>query len=229
MQRVPEPELMDEAFQVKAYAAADFSDGDHALIADLADYLCSVNQIPHQGSMIIDIGCGPGNISEGLARYWPDSTVVGIDGSEAMLAVAKDRQQKASPDLKRLSYRCLNISAMASSAFALASNAHLIVSNSLIHHLHNPDQLWMAIKNLAAPGAVVFHRDLRRPSTSEQAAALQLKHLPHAPAVLIKDYLASLHAAFTVEEIRAQLVLEGLDHLKVVEIEDRYLQVSGRL
>ncbi len=87
----------------------------------------------------------------------------------------------------------------------------------------------MAIKNLAAPGAVVFHRDLRRPSTSEQAAALQLKHLPHAPAVLIKDYLASLHAAFTVEEIRAQLVLEGLDHLKVVEIEDRYLQVSGRL
>ena len=229
MQRVPEPELMDEVYQVKAYAAADFSDGDHALIADLADYLCSVNQIPHQGSMIIDIGCGPGNISEGLARYWPDSTVVGIDGSEAMLAVAKDRQQKASPDLKRLSYRCLNISAMASSSFALASNAHLIVSNSLIHHLHNPDQLWMAIKNLAAPGAVVFHRDLRRPSTSQQAAALQLKHLPHAPAVLIKDYLASLHAAFTVEEIRAQLVFEGLDHLKVVEIEDRYLQVSGRL
>lgn len=229
MQRVPEPELMDEAFQVKAYAAADFSDGDHALIADLADYLCSANQIPHQGSMIVDIGCGPGNISEGLARYWPDSTVVGIDGSEAMLAVAKDRQQKASPDLKRLSYRCLNISAMASSSFALASNAHLIVSNSLIHHLHNPDQLWMAIKNVAAPGAVVFHRDLRRPSTSQQAAALQLKHLPHAPAVLIKDYLASLHAAFTVEEIRAQLVFEGLDHLKVVEIEDRYLQVSGRL
>jgi len=229
MQRVPEPELMDEVYQVKAYAAADFSDGDHALIADLADYLCSANQIPHQGSMIVDIGCGPGNISEGLARYWPDSTVVGIDGSEAMLAVAKDRQQKASPDLKRLSYRCLNISAMASSSFALASNAHLIVSNSLIHHLHNPDQLWMAIKNLAAPGAVVFHRDLRRPSTSQQAAALQLKHLPHAPAVLIKDYLASLHAAFTVEEIRAQLVFEGLDHLKVVEIEDRYLQVSGRL
>ena len=97
-----------------------------------------------------------------------------------------------------------------------------------MHHLHDPSVFWKTIKNLASPGAILFHRDLRRPSTYQEAIGLQKKYLSDAPDILIKDYLASLKAAFTVEEVRTQLLKVSLDYLNVIEVEDRYLEVIGR-
>ncbi len=39
---------------------------------------------------IIDIGCGPGNCTLVLKSRWPDSEVVGLDNSEAMIKAAKE-------------------------------------------------------------------------------------------------------------------------------------------
>jgi trans-aconitate 2-methyltransferase len=38
---------------------------------------------------IIDIGCGPGNSTQILLQRWPESKIVGIDNSEAMIQKAK--------------------------------------------------------------------------------------------------------------------------------------------
>lgn len=76
---------------------------------------------------------------------------------------------------------------------------------------------------------MVLHRDLRRPANPQEALALRERYLPNAPEVLRHDYLASLHAAFTVEEVRAQLDRCGLHSLRVEALADRYLEVSGRL
>lgn len=38
-----------------------------------------------------DLGCGPGNSTELLARAWPEARIVGLDSSEAMLAQARER------------------------------------------------------------------------------------------------------------------------------------------
>jgi 2-polyprenyl-3-methyl-5-hydroxy-6-metoxy-1,4-benzoquinol methylase len=105
----------------------------------------------------------------------------------------------------------------------------VVISNSLLHHLHHPELLWQATCQLSRSGAVVLHRDLRRPANSQDALALREKYLPDAPEVLRHDYLASLHAAFTVPEVRAQLDRCGLDALRVEAVADRYLEVSGRL
>ncbi len=43
------------------------------------------------------------------------------------------------------------------------------------------------------------------------------------------DYLASLHAAFEPSEVEAQLVEAGLGGLQVGALEDRYLEVWGRM
>ena len=51
----------------------------------------------------------------------------------------------------------------------------------------------------------------------------------NAQSILIRDYLASLHAAFTIEEVQLQLHRAGLDDLKVLEIDDRYLEVFGTM
>lgn len=43
--------------------------------------------------LIADLGCGPGNNTELIARRWPDALVVGVDNSPAMLAAARERER----------------------------------------------------------------------------------------------------------------------------------------
>jgi trans-aconitate 2-methyltransferase len=38
---------------------------------------------------VLDLGCGPGNLTAALARRWPAAQVVGVDNSGQMLAAAK--------------------------------------------------------------------------------------------------------------------------------------------
>ena len=105
-----------------------------------------------------------------------------------------------------------------------------VVSNSLLHHLHDPQVLWRSVAQLAGPGACVYIKDLRRPASAHAALELQRLHLADAPVVLQNDYIASLHAAFTPEEVELQLQEAGLaDQLQVAALEDRYLEVWGQL
>ena len=39
---------------------------------------------------IIDLGCGPGNSAEVLARRWPDAAITGLDNSASMIAKARE-------------------------------------------------------------------------------------------------------------------------------------------
>lgn len=229
MERVREPELMEDALQVKAYAEADFSGSDDAFLFRTEELIFRLGKKPSSQTVIVDLGCGPGNITERLARKWPMAKVFGIDGSGFMLAKAIERKKEAefANELKMLSYCFCNISKLADELVNLKGKVDLVVSNSLLHHLHEPIDLWRTVIYLSAPGAVHLHRDLRRPLSSQKAIALQKRYLPDAPSILIRDYLASLHASFSVNEVKAQLLEVGLDSWEVFELDDRYLEVTG--
>ncbi len=229
MVRFPEPELMQDLHQVRAYSEADFSNSEDSLIARLDEYLIMKGKTLGSDSLIVDLGCGPGNITERLSCKWPKARIVGIDGSQAMLAMARSRaeKRKSNGDLILVSYVCCDISLIANGQLNLSKPVDLVVSNSLLHHICDPSLFWKAVSCLTAKHSVHFHRDLRRPSTFEKAIALQKTYLKDAPEVLVKDYLCSLCAAFTIKEVKEQINSERLEQLNVYEVDDRYLEVVG--
>ena len=221
MQRRPEPELMNGPAQVEAYAAADFSSGDQATLEGVEQLLARTSPLPSD-ALVVDLGCGPGNITLRLAELFPQARIIGIDGAEAMLAVARERAQQQQLEI---SFLCQPLQQVLQGP--LANCADLIVSNSLLHHLHQPDLLWRVTKAVAAPGCRALHRDLRRPASTDEIQHLLLKHLPSASPVLQHDFAASLAAAFEPEEVITELRKHGLGGMTVLAEDDRYLVVSG--
>lgn len=236
MERQLEPELMDDPLQAAAYAAADFSATDQALVERIAARFGPGPGGDGQGigKRIVDLGCGPGNISFRLAERFPGAAVLGLDGAAAMVAIADSRLEAEAERWRRLRFEPVALP-LADPAVLGAGNAAFappytaVVSNSLLHHLHDPQVLWQAVRQLAAPGAAIHIHDLRRPASEAALQALVARYAADAPPVLRRDYANSLHAAFSRQEIESQLAAAGLSALLVRELEDRYLEISGRL
>ncbi|MEB3171284.1 MAG: class I SAM-dependent methyltransferase [Synechococcaceae cyanobacterium] len=230
MERVCEPELMEGVLQARAYADADFAASDQALVERIGALFGA-----DLGPRIADLGCGPGNITFSLAARYPGAAVLGIDGAAAMLAIAEERRRAraaaaegapGSPPLPGFRLARLPDAALEEE---LAGRCSALVSNSLLHHLHEPQVLWRTLRRLAAPGAAVLVKDLRRPHDEDELRALVERHMVGAPAVLRHDFFASLQAAFTPAEVEAQLRRAGMAQLQVQALADRYLEIQGRL
>ena len=220
--RIPEPEVMNDPLQVDAYAAADFSGTDQAMVERISMLLQTSGASFAAQARLLDLGCGPGNITARLAKRWPSCSVLGLDAADRMIAVANNRRRAAGLSRERLRYGQALLP-----IHRADQPADLIVSNSLLHHLHDPQQLWSSLIPLASLRCLVVHRDLRRPDSAASIDRLCQSHVADAPSVLQRDYRASLHASFTVEEVKSQLQHAGLGHLQVTAVEDRYLEVSG--
>jgi len=54
-----------------------------------------VTRVGRQGASVLDIACGPGNVSAYLAKVRPDLELVGIDLAEAMIEQARHRVPSA--------------------------------------------------------------------------------------------------------------------------------------
>jgi trans-aconitate 2-methyltransferase len=229
MDRIPEPELMDDPVQAAAYAAADFAASDQALVEVVLQRFSQAGL----GTRLLDLGCGPGNISFRLAAACPAARVLGLDGAGAMLAIARQRQAADPGRWGRLAFRLATLplpdGAPAGWEQPFAPPFSAVISNSLLHHLHDPGVLWRSLRQLAAPGAAVMVRDLRRPTTAGELEALVALHAATAPAVLRRDFALSLRAAFRADEVRTQLQTAGLPELTVRDVGDRYLEVVGWL
>lgn len=218
MDRIPEPELMNEPEQAQAYASADFGQ-PHARFMEL---LCERFPDGAFGKRVLDLGCGPADITVRFARAFPDTAIDGVDGAEAMLAHGRQALQAASLDDRvHLVHGRLPDVELADAPY------DGIISNSLLHHLHDPDVLWRCLRRWARPGAAIFVMDLLRPNSAAQVAGLVAEYAADEPQVLQRDFHHSLQAAFHPDEVRGQLAAAGLDALRVDVVSDRHLTVSG--
>lgn len=219
-QRIPEPELMETAHQVAAYADADFSESHNRIIEEIA---ATFPDSRFDGE-VLNLGCGSGDDSFRFLNRFPDSRVLAVDGSEAMIARAKfELTYHHNAFANRVEF----IVGYIPSEDIPRRPYIAILSNSLLHHVHRPDSFWSAIKEYSAKGTIIFVADLRRPGSVEDARALVQLYAGDASEILRADYHNSLCAAFTVNEVQSQLNAADLKELKVWEIGDRHLVVSG--
>lgn len=213
MKRTPEPELMDGTAQAQAYADADFSEPHARMIDALGEHLPG---LPSRGKAI-DLGCGPADVTLRFARAFPGWTIDGVDASEPMLRLGRKRVvAEGLAGRVRLAACQLPDDPTPHEAY------DLLLSNSLLHHLPDPDILWRVARTRAARGAFVFVMDLHRPETPEAARALVERHAAGEPDVLQRDFHASLHAAYTRDEVCAQLARNELGHLETACVSDRH-------
>ena len=227
MKRTPEPELMQIPSQVRAYADADFSSSDSMVVKSLERYLKKVGRTLNKTDLILDMACGPGNIAERIAKNWPFVNVVGIDGSKEML---NEAENKLSENLtKNLSFQLIEINSIATSEIHIPFKADVLVSNSALHHFHDPCKFWDALKKLGKTKCINVHRDLIRPNSIEKAFEIKEKHLENSPEILKKDFYASLHASFTVDEVNQQLINAGFSKLEVLQVEELYFEIIGTI
>ncbi len=220
MQRIPEAELMDEFEQARAYAEADFSEPNERFVDLFA------TEFPaFRAGTVLDLGCGPGDITLRLARRNAGLQLDGLDGSQPMLAFGEARL-RGDPDLAS---RVRFVRGMLPGARLPRSRYDAVVSNSLLHHLHDPQVLWRAVLALGAPGAAVLIMDLYRPASTVAAREIVETYAGGEPEVLRQDFYNSLCAAFDPAEVRGQLASCGLGMLEVRTVSDRHLLVAGRL
>lgn len=218
-ERIPEPELMDSPAQTEAYASADFSSTNQ----DFVDHLLQHYQAEASG-LLYDLGCGPADITIRLAKALPGWQLVGLDGGKNMLAAGQQACQQAQL-AQQIQFRL----SLLPDPELPEHQADAAVSNSLLHHLPAPDSLWASIRQLLKPGGYFQVMDLARPESQDAARDLVAQHAADASSVLKEDFYNSLLAAYTPEEVRAQLQQAGIKQYQLATPTDRHWIIWGRL
>lgn len=219
MERVPEPELMEDPVQALAYTQADFSASHGRRVQQWRDCF---PQLQIDGA-VLDLGCGSGDVLLRFARALPRARFIGVDGSGPMLELAR-RQLALEP--AALATRVELVRAIIPAALPTRP-WQLVMSHSLLHQLHRPEVLWRTILEQVRPGTAVFVADLRRPASRTEAQRLVDTDSAGEPPILRRDYFNSLCAAFEPQEVQAQLQQAGIDWLHLGLQSPSHLLVYG--
>ncbi|OSM05000.1 putative type 12 methyltransferase [Magnetofaba australis IT-1] len=214
---------MNEAEQARAYAEADFSIPHENFVDLFAERYGNLDEL--DAPCALDLGCGPGDVALRFARRFPRVQVDGLDGAQAMLAAAPPLFARAEPGAAQrvqLHFGLLPDDPPPRPCY------DVIISNSLLHHLRDPMVLWRSAQRWAAADAIGFVMDLMRPHSEQQARWMVQHYAGNEADLLQDDFLASLHAAYRLDEVHQQLADAGLNHWNVEAVSDRHLIAWGR-
>ncbi len=165
--------------------------------------------------LVVDLGCGPGNLTAALAGRWPDATVVGVDSSPDMLAAAA---RNANPP--RLTFVEADLR-----EWEPDRPVDVIVANAVLQWLPGHRDLfsrlvgwlsaggWLAFQvpgNMSAPSHAILREVCALPPWREQVSHLLRPDWIAKPDEYLSD-LVGLGCAADVWETTYYHVLEGED------------------
>jgi len=212
--RVLEPEAMETAEEVRQYDAMDHSEVNARFVADFLH-----THGPCRGGEILDAGTGTARIPIALAHADPQARILALDLAETMLAQAATNIAAAG-----LSHR---IRCHHGDAKSLVDDFgdrafEAVISNTIVHHIPDPEPALVTMARLVAPGGTLMVRDLARPRSHREIARLADTYTAGETAGARALFEASLHAALTLDEIRALVNRLGLPPNDVSMTSDRH-------
>ena len=197
MERVPETALMNDPKQATAYAGKDLDNAYWLFVQLLQKYFPDLE--PQDA--VLDLGCGPATIPLRLAKLFNKCQLHCVDGAPQMLAQGQQAALQQGLE-ERVQFFHGNLP----DKLPLPQDRYeMVISNSFLHHLNDPMILWNAVRDYCLPGGAVLIVDLLRPASEKKARLLVDQYMPEAPALLRQDMLLSLLAAYTIDEVKAQL------------------------
>lgn len=103
------------------------------------------------GSRLLDVGCGPGTITAEFAdRVGPEGSVLGVDASAEIVAMASDAQQRP------------NLRFEGGDAYAIDADDDtydIVHAHQVLQHLADPVAALREMRRVCRPGGIVAARD----------------------------------------------------------------------
>jgi trans-aconitate 2-methyltransferase len=93
---------------------------------------------------VVDLGCGPGNLTRGLIEFWPDAQVTGVDSSADMIEAAKQHEVDG-----RLHFVAADVR-----EWEPPGLVDVIVANAVLHWVPGHVDLIARIASWLSPGGV---------------------------------------------------------------------------
>ncbi|MEV4951048.1 trans-aconitate 2-methyltransferase [Paenarthrobacter nitroguajacolicus] len=98
---------------------------------------------------VIDLGCGPGNLTATLVDRWPEARVVGLDSSEEMLRKAQSlREQSPQEQSGRLTFQLGDVTQWVPDA-----DTDVVVTNAVLQWIPGHQEMLAGWLRVLKPGA----------------------------------------------------------------------------
>lgn len=214
--RTLEPEVMDDSKEAMDYDDMDHDQVNQQFVADLL----ACDPI---GNDILDLGTGTALIPIALCEARESIRVMAADMSTAMLDLAVYRIETANMrDRVQLHHGDAKSLRMNDNYF------DCVMSNSLIHHVPEPESAFAEAWRVLRTGGLLFVRDLCRPESETEVESLVEEVCSEESGSAKQLFRQSLHAALTVQEVQSFVAPLGIEQQCVTETSNRHWTLVAR-
>jgi ubiquinone/menaquinone biosynthesis C-methylase UbiE len=210
LERVLEAEVMDTPREAMDYDAMDHSRANQSFVDDLLAAVAEPGDI-------LDLGTGTAQIPVEICQRQPDCRIMAADLSVHMLEVARynieiagliEQIQLAQMDAKELP--------------SPGDYFDTVICNGTLHHFADPSVVLAEAIRVTKPAGRLFFRDLLRPDSEEEVAALVQSVAGEANADQQRLFADSLRAGLTLQEVQELVVRLGFDAATVSQTSNRH-------
>lgn len=203
---------MDDAGEVEAYSSAAAQTYLNTIDDTLVEHALRLVKGRERG-LAIDIGTGPGQIVVKLSSRLAQWKFVGVDRSPGMVAQAQANLASAGSEAAgRVEFQVADGKRL---PFPDGS-FDLVLCNSVLHHLAEPEKLFSEMSRLVSSGGAILLRDLRRPGRFTYPLHVRW-HGRHYSGVMYRLYCDSVRSAYSVPELKRLLGSAALPRTRVFE------------
>jgi SAM-dependent methyltransferase len=179
-------------------------------------------------AQVLDVGCGPGWLSEFLARcgYW----VTGVDVSEDMVRIARERIAAIEEPIGERNQALAEFHAMPALELPWRSRFDAAILYDAMHHFDDEVETLRVIRHTLAPGGHIFIHEGVRPaegSEGEQQLIAEMEEYGTLESPFDPEYLVAVLGEAGFTQVRRFAAVDEL--LDVSEAKHELQRIEARL